>query len=445
MGEGEVVLVLGAGRVSKPCVAYLSAKTRAQVVVADRDGDNLARIEEACPGVKTIEFDASNGILELLERTKPALVLNLLPANLVSFVAKECVEHGTSMINVSYKTDEISELDPLAREKNLLLLCEMGLDPGIDHMLASQTAREIHQKGGQVIEFSSYCGAIPSPESNNNPFGYKISWSPYGLANATRREARALRNGEVIVYPPGEVFRHPFLTEIEGLGWFEVYPNGNAISYVDLYGIPEVKSIYRGTIRYAGWCETTYKMLKMGLFDDKKILQLGDKSYREFTSLLLGIEPSEDLEEALCERLNLEPYSLAFQKLKWLGLLDEERIPLKVGTPCDVVVDLMARKLRYERGEKDMVVMENRFTVNFGGEQRTTTITMVDEGTVGEETSIARTTGLPAAIAARLFLEGKIARRGVTLPTCPEIYEPSLRELRELGITFQRRDKPLKI
>jgi len=437
------ILILGAGRVAGPCVRYLLEHTPHHLTVVDQDEGNLAAVTGGASRVTALREDVAD-VSRILASTSPHLVVNLLPAPFMVPVAEASVRARVDMINASYIKDEMRALDGPAREAGILLLCELGLDPGIDHMSAARTIRQIHERGGMVESFWSCCGAIPAAEANTNPFGYKLSWSPAGLIGASKREARVLRNGEVVIYPPGDTFRHCGLMEIEGLGWFEQYANADSLPYVDLYGMPEVKHVYRGTIRYIGWSETVRKMLDLGLFEED-VRELRGLSYRQLTAKLAGARDGESAEDAVRRALGLEPYSAVFHRLQWLGLLSDEPIPLDEGSPRDVVAGLYLRRLVYAAGERDLVVMEHRYEAVFpeNGRRVRYTSTMIDYGVDGGETSIARTTGLPPAIAARLLLDGRLSLTGVHAPVHPEVYEPSLAELARLGISFREKEDPV--
>ncbi len=359
-------------------------------------------------------------------------------------VAKECLKNRISMVNPSYIKDDMRALQEEVEQAGLTFICELGLDPGIDHMSAAKTIRKIHQLGGKVESFRSICGAIPSLQHNTNPFGYKLSWAPAGLIGASKREARILVDGEEIILPNGDTFEHIDLVEIEGLGWFEIYANANSLPYIEMYGIPEVKSIYRGTIRYPGWSETIVKMNQLGLFEENE-LDLSGLSIRQFTAIQLGNPKLDDVEEKLCNYLNIKPYSAVFQKLKWLGLFSEEKIPLGIKNPRDVISHLYFQKLYYTGNEQDLVIMEDQYVASFPKEKKKIryTSTLVDYGIPGKETSIARTTGLPPAMGARLILEGKISSAGIFAPVLPEIYEPILSELERENISFKEKEEIL--
>jgi saccharopine dehydrogenase-like NADP-dependent oxidoreductase len=432
------ILVFGAGRVAKPCVDYLLKDQGKHVTVVDMDPANVERVTAGRSNATGLVRNAVADARSIIDEVKPHVVINLLPAAFMARVAELCIEAGVPCVNPSYIKQDMKALDEKARDAGVLLLCELGLDPGIDHMSAARTIRSIHDKGGSLESFWSCCGALPSLKDNTNPFGYKLSWAPAGLIGASKREARIMKDGEVVVHPEGETFRFPSLVEIEGLGWFEEYANADSLPYVDLYGMPEVRDCYRGTLRFLGWSETIRKMLDMGLFDQDE-MNLSGLTFAALTRRLIGASAGEDLEKALASFLKLEPYAAVLMRLRWLGLLSEEPIPMEKGSARDVVSHLYFKKLVFADQEQDLVVMEHRYVAQMPGRENKTFFksTLIDYGVAGGETSIARTTGIPPAIGASLILDGKIALSGVQAPVLPEIYEPALELLEAEGIFFR--------
>lgn len=439
------ILVLGAGRVARPCVQYLLKEPEYHVTVVDLKEENLVHVIDHHPRGKGIVGNAGSESAMLMDKLHPCLVVNLLPASFMKQIAEECIERGIPTVNPSYIDGATKNLDEYAKEKGVTVLCELGLDPGIDHMSAVQTIERIQKEGGKIDSFWSVCGAIPSAKDNTNPMGYKLSWAPAGLIGASKRDARFLENGKEVFLPGGETFQNVDLSEVEGLGHFEVYANGNALPYLDLYGIPEAKSIYRGTVRYLGWSETISKMLEMGLFEEET-LELSGLSYRELSANLLGILSEDDFERDLCRKLNIEPYMAIYKRLEWLGLFSEDLIPIKQGSPRDVVSHLYFEKLYYEKDEQDLVIMEHRFIAHYPASDKKILYksTMIDYGIAGGDTSVARTTGIPPAIGAKLLLEGKISTPGVIGPFLKEIYEPALEELKAENILFRETEEPVE-
>lgn len=436
------ILVLGAGRVARPCVQYLLKEPGYHVTVVDLKEENLLHVIDAHPRGQGIVGNAGSESELLMDKLNPDLVVNLLPASFMKQIAEQCIERAIPTVNPSYIDEETKLLDPKARQAGVTILCELGLDPGIDHMSAVKTIRKIHDEGGKIESFWSVCGAIPSAKDNTNPMGYKLSWAPAGLIGASKRDARFLRDGKEVFLPGGETFKYSDLIEVEDLGCFEVYANGNSLPYLDMYGIKEAKSIYRGTVRYLGWSETICKMLEMGLFEET-MMELSGLTYRDLSAKLLEASPGDNFEEILCRKLNIEPYMAIYQRLKWLGLFSDQLIPLEYGSPRDVISMLYFDKLYYQESEKDLVIMEHRFLSYYpvSGKRILHKSTMVDYGIPGEDTSVARTTGIPPAIGAKLILEGRFSNPGVIGPFSPEIYEAALEELETENIIFREKEE----
>lgn len=437
------VLTLGAGSVARPCVQYLLKKGH-HVVCVDMVEKNVLRVLDGHPNGTPVVGDAASDAAGLIEKYAPDVVVCLLPTVFMVKTAKACIEAGVPMVGASYAKDEMRELAASAKERGVSILCEMGLDPGIDHMSAVEKIDGLKAAGGVVEGFWSVCGALPDLGSNTNPLGYKLSWAPASLIGASKRSARIMVNGERLDYPDGATYQHPGLVEIGALGTFETYANADSLPYIEGYGIPDTKSIYRGTLRYAGWCETISAMQKLRLFDE----DARDFSGKTHASLMRGVIGAKDgkaLGEQVAEYLGLPAYSSVVEKLEWLGLFDETPVAPEKGSMMDVVSRRYAEKLQFSPGEKDLVVMQHRYDVFFpqSGKRRRITATMVQTGSVDADTAIARTTGTPMGIGAHLILTGAVTEKGVLLPTAKAIYEPALRALAEEGITFEEREEEI--
>lgn len=435
-------LVFGAGFVARPCVQYLLAHDM-EVTVVDLAEANLKRVTEGHPRSRSLAADAGAGAGSLIDAVGPDVVVCLLPPRFMAPVARACLQAGVHLVHPAYLDKETEDLSDAAEKADLLFLVELGLDPGIDHMSAARTIQAIHDRGGRVLSFRSLCGAIPAAEANTNPWGYKLSWAPASLIGASRRTARVLLDGREVLWPDGETYEKGHLEKIEGMGWYEIYANADSLPYIDTYGIPEVKTLYRGTIRYPGWCETICAMNALNLFDESP-LDFKGQTFRSFTAQRAGAERGEGAEEVLCRRLGLAPYATVLHRFGWLGLLDDRPIPFDRGSARDLVAFLFAEKLVYEKGERDLVILQDEFLAalpDHPNPVRRRSI-LVDFGVPEGDSSIARTTGLPPAIAARLIAEGKIGARGVHRPVLAEIYDPVLKELEREGITLRETEEP---
>jgi saccharopine dehydrogenase (NADP+, L-glutamate forming) len=326
------------------------------------------------------------------------------------------------------------ELDADARKAGVVLINEAGLDPGIDHMEAMRIIDEIHGAGAKVLGFTSYCGGIPAPEANTNPFGYKFSWSPRGVLLAGKSAARYLKDGKEVYIPGEDLFDSSAMVSIEGLGEFEAYPNRNSMPYIDLYGIPETRTMLRGTLRYPGWCETLKKIGEIGLLDASE-KNLAGMTGLKFIRSLLGMPADWNIKKSVRDRFKIEPRVL--DRLEWLGIFGEEPLGLERGGAIDVLETLMLDKLRYARNERDMVILRHEFLAEGkDGKRERITSTLIDYGVPGGASSMARTVAFPAAAATRLVLEGKLGLTGVRIPVERELYVPILEELKAAGIVF---------
>lgn len=430
------VLVFGSGSVSRPCVQYLLRKGH-RVTVVDISESNVKKTLAGHPNGKAVIADAAAEAGNLIRELQPAVVVCILPKTLTIPVIRTCVDQSVSMVSASYAPDEVVALDAEVKRRGITILCEVGLDPGIDHMSAVPMIREVMAKGGTIEGFWSVCGALPDIASNTNPMGYKLSWAPASLIGASLRSAKIMVDGQVVDLPDGATYQNPFFHEIKDLGWFEVYANANSLPYLEAYGIPEARSIYRGTLRYPGWCDMITQMQKLRLFDTDE-RSFSGLTYASLMREVVGCgSAATPAIECVAQFLKLEPYSFAVKKLEWLGFFDETALPFERGSMFDVVSELYAKKLQFSQDEQDLVVMQHRFDVSYPGAGRKTHVsTLVSRGDVSGDTAIARTTGLPIGIAAHLIATGAVKSNGVIIPTTPDIYEPSLKELANEGITF---------
>ena len=433
------VIILGAGLVTKPLVRYLLDHPDFEVEVASRTVSKAVKLIDNHPQGTASELNLKNEELLREKISKADLVISMVPYSFHPTVAKYCLEFKKDMVTTSYVSDEMKNLDGEAKEAGILILNEVGLDPGIDHMEAMRIIHDVEENGGQILGFTSFCGGLPAPEANTNPFGYKFSWSPIGVLLAGKNSAQYLKNGQEVLIPSEDLFDNYSIIEIEGLGEFEGYPNRNSLPYTQLYGIQSTKTMLRGTLRYKGWCPTMKKIVELGLLDEEEKDWSG-LNYKDFMRKLMN-EPSEkDITKALSTHLNIEEDSEIIKRLEWLGLLREDPLPLTKGSALDLLADRMLAKLQYEEGERDMIILQHEFVASFPGDKKEKiTSTLIDYGIPHGDTSMARTVSLPTAITTRLILEEKIKKTGVHIPVLPEFYEPTLQELKDVGIVFKEK------
>jgi len=364
------------------------------------------------------------------------ITVSLLPYKYHSDVAKVCLRHGKSLVTTSYIQAGMMELDESARKAGLLFLNEIGLDPGIDHMTAMRIIDHIHNKNGKVEELYSLCGALPAPECTDNPLKYKFSWSPKGVILASRNSALYLKKGRKVFIEPADLFKDRFSYSFPGVGDLEVYPNRDSVSYIDIYGIPETKTMYRGTFRYNGWCETLDAMKSLNMLDDS-VIDYQNKSYAGFLAERGGLEV-KDLMENLAGKLGVSVKSVAIQSLDYLGFFSDEKLQYHETTPFEITSDRMIKRMLLSVNERDMVVLQHIFLASYpDGNKEVIKSSMLDFGSPSTNTSIARMVALPAAIAVKMILENKIEVTGVCRPVVPQIYNPVLDELKSLGIEMK--------
>ncbi len=428
------VLVFGAGLVAKPLVRYLLDEAGFQVTVASRTLSKTEALVGDHPRGKAVAFDITKDSASLGDLIAQAdLAVSLLPYIHHVQIAEQCIYHCKHLVTTSYVSEGMRALEARAREAGVILLNEIGLDPGIDHMSAMRIINQVHAAGGEVKSFRSYCGGLPAPDANDNPLGYKFSWSPRGVVLAGRNDARYKEHGHIVDVPNGRLFATHYLTWVEGLGDFEAYPNRNSLPYIEIYGIPEAETMYRGTLRNLGWCDVMQKLNELGYFGLDERSNLPGKTFRQVMADLIGKEGTDVLKADLAAFLNLSPTSGVMMTLEWLGLLGDAPVSDK-NTLLDVLADQMLVKMGYREGECDLVVLVHEFAAVYPDCRERISSTLIDTGTPGGETAMARTVGLPAAIGSRMILEGKINLTGVHIPVLAEIYEPVLGELEQLGI-----------
>jgi len=428
------ILVLGAGLVSRPGVHYLLQQKELEVTVASR---TLSKAEELVKGfphgkARQINVENSEALTELIKEFD--IVISLLPWIHHLKVAEFCIEHGKHMVTTSYVSQPMNELDEKVKAKGLLFLNEIGVDPGIDHMSAMKIIDEVELEGGKVLHFYSYCGGLPAPQHNDNPFGYKFSWSPRGVVLASRNPARYLENGKVIEIEGKDLFRNYLVEEVEGLGQFEVYPNRDSLPYKDLYGLKNALTVKRGTYRNLGWCDTFYVLNQLGFIDETPVDFVEGNSYKNITAKVLNSNPDADLKSIKMDKVKIDKIDQVIFRLEWLGLFSDE-VVRNANNLLDMLSNRLQEKLVYKPGEIDMIILKHTFIVeNKDNSIDRITSTLIDFGIPNGDTSMARTVSLPMAIAVKMMANGKIKDTGVKIPNVKNIYQPIMIELENLGI-----------
>ncbi len=428
------VLVLGSGLVAGPVVHYLLTKGFT-VTIATKNTDRAQQLVNNHPKGHIEQWDANQqtALTQLVSKTD--LVINILPHEYHLAVAKVCLAQKKHLVMGSYLKPEIAKLHHDAQQAGILILSECGLDPGIDHMSAKRIIDTVQGFGGKVTKFYTFCGALPSPEvAQQNPMHYKFTWSPSGVLQATNRAAQYLHNKTTVQVSAEALMQQIFTIKWPKIGPLEVYANGDAVGYKKLYGLDETVTMYRGTLRYPGWCKSMDALKKLGLL---KTQSFGLRQVRPSQLLLsaIGLSSGKDLRQKTLKWLETTDADIAVQNLEYLGFFDNEA-PVYSGTnPFDITRAILLDKMKLQEGERDTSLLQHLIMADYpDGRHEVITSRLLDFGVPETETSVARTVGLPLACAASMILENEINVQGVHLPILPDIYNPVLLELENQGI-----------
>jgi len=434
------ILVIGAGRSSSSLIRYLienAEELNWKIRVVDRD---LELAKEKIVGSNKAECFSFNA-LDSDERAPHLewahLVVSMLPAKFHIDIARDCIKLKKHIITPSYVTPEMKALDKEAKESGVIVLNELGLDPGIDHMSAMKIIDHIKTRGGELQRFESFTGGLIAPESDTNPWNYKFTWNPKNVVLAGQGSAaRFLQNGKYKFVPYHNLFRRTKDIEIQNYGWFEGYANRDSLSYVDVYNLKDIPTIYRGTLRRKGYSEAWNVFVQLGCTDDTyELPDTLNMTYREYLNSFLTFDETSTVEEKLKSALNLSEQVMS--KLEWLGLFENTKIGLSGLSPAGVLQRLLETKWALDKDDKDLIVMWHRFNFTLNGEEKEIISSLAVEGEDQTYTGMSNTVGLPLAIAVKLVLQNKISLTGVHLPVKAEVYEPILEELESHGINFK--------
>jgi len=437
------VLVLGAGLVARPLVRYLLDQPDIHLTLASRTVSKAEKMIEKHPRGTALPVNVEDEAALKNVIAKSDLVISLVPWIHHMKVAKLCIELNKHMVTTSYVKPEMQALDAEAKKRGLLFLNEIGVDPGIDHMAAMKVINGVKADGGKITSFYSYCGGLPALADNNNPLGYKFSWSPVGVMLAANNNGRYLKDGQIVEVPGANLFEHYWLLDVPEGGVFEAYVNRDALPYIELYDIPTAKSMYRGTLRNIGHCESWNNFKKLGLLNQQKSFDFSKMTLAQVIAQIINSD-GKNLVKDIAAFLNIPEYSVTIKKLGWLGLLSDQKVPLQTASVFDMFAHILQEKLVFAENEVDLLVQHHEFIAEYGnGKKEKITSTMVDLGIKGGDSSMSRTVSLPAAIATRLIVDGTIKLTGVQIPVMPEVYEPVLAELETMNIRLVERKHKL--
>ena len=436
------ILIIGAGKSSSYLIKYLLEKSNNEnlrLTIGDICTENADLIIQNHKNAKSILLDVFN--LEQRQKLikKSDLVISMLPARFHVEVAKDCISFGKHMVTASYISKEMKALDKAAKKKGLVFMNEIGVDPGIDHMSAMQIIDQIKGIGGKMLLFESFTGGLVAPENDNNLWNYKFTWNPRNVVLAGQGGgAMFIQEGTYKYIPYHKLFRRTEFLNINGSGNYEAYANRDSLKYRSIYGLDGIPTMYRGTIRKVGFSRAWNIFVQLGMTDDSYTIQNSESmSYRDFVNLFLAYSPSDSVELKLRSYLNIDQDDLMWAKLIELDLFNPtKKIKLKNATPAQILQKILEDSWTLEEKEKDMIVMQHLFGYEINGEKKQIESSLVVKGENQNYTAMAKTVGLPVAIAALKILQGEIKTPGVQLPISKEVYEPILKELKEHGVHF---------
>ena len=440
------ILIIGAGKSSAALIKYLldkSIKEKLQLTIGDISTKNAEKLINKHQNANAIVLDVFDKKQRETEIKKADIVISMLPASLHIEVAKDCITYKKHMVTASYISEEMKALDNQAKEKGLVFMNEIGLDPGIDHMSAMQVIDRLKSTGAKMLLFESFCGGIVAPESDNNLWNYKFTWNPRNVVLAGQGGAAMfIQEGSYKYIPYHKLFRRTEFLKVNGSGDFEAYANRDSLKYRNVYGLNDIPTMYRGTIRKVGFSRAWNIFVQLGMTDDSYTINHSEKmSYRDFVNLFLAYSPSDSVELKLRSYLKIDQDDLMWAKLVELDLFNPtKKIGLQNATPAQMLQKILQDSWTLVEDDKDMIVMQHLFGYEINGEKKQIESSFVVKGENQTYTAMAKTVGLPVAIAALKIVKGEIKTPGVQLPISKEVYEPILKELEENGIVFKEKN-----
>ena len=439
------ILVIGAGLSSSSMIRYFLENAEQEdwhIRVGDLDLDLAKNKTKNSERAEAFCFNALDENERQPEIQKADLVVSMLPARFHVEVVKDCIKFKTDVITPSYISDEMKALHQDAIDAGIIVMNEMGVDPGIDHMSAQKVLDEVEEKGGVMHAFESFTGGLVAPESDNNPWNYKFTWNPRNVVLAGQGgAAKFIQENQYKYIPYHKLFRRTEIIDIEGYGKFEGYANRDSIKYRDVYDLHNIPTIFRGTLRRVGFCRAWDYLVQLGMTDDSYVVENSENmTYRDFTNSFLAYDKHNSVELKFRHYLKIEQDDYVWEKLQWLGLFDRKPVGLKDATPAQILQKILEDKWTLKPEDKDMIVMWHKFTYKLGEEFHEINSSMVYIGQDQTYTAMSDTVGLPVAICSKMILNGTIDIKGVRLPIHKNIYEPVLNELEKHGVVFKERE-----
>ncbi|MEQ9467555.1 MAG: saccharopine dehydrogenase C-terminal domain-containing protein [Ekhidna sp.] len=439
------ILIIGAGKSSTALINYLldhASEEHWQITIAEKDLELANAKIKGHSQAKAVPFDVFDDDLLFSLVEEHDLVISMLPASLHIHVARKCAELKKHFLTASYLTKEIEALNGQFENAGKIMIMEMGLDPGIDHMSAMKVLNELRDKGCELTGFETFTGGLVAEESvGDNPWKYKFTWNPRNVVLAGQGTCKFIQEGKYKYIPYHKLFRRTEAIYIPDYGYFEGYANRDSLAYLDVYNLRGIKTLYRGTLRRPGYCAAWDVFVQLGATDDTYQMEnVSNMTHRQFINSFLSYNPKDSVELKLAHYLNLDLDNGIMFKMKWLGMFDDEPVGLNQGTPAQILEHILKKKWSLNPNDKDMIVMWHKFNFIDNGTPREIQSSMVTLGDDNLNTAMSKTVGLPLAISAKLILQGKINLTGVQVPIRKEIYEPVLEELINTGLIFNERE-----
>jgi saccharopine dehydrogenase-like NADP-dependent oxidoreductase len=444
------ILIIGAGKSSSALLKYLldtSEQEALFITIADISIENANKLINKHRNANAIILDVFDKHQRKEQIQKADIVISMLPARFHLDVAKDCINFNKHMVTASYISSEMKALDAEVKKKGLVFMNEIGLDPGIDHMSAMQVIDKIKDAGGKMLLFESFCGGIVAPESDNNLWNYKFTWNPRNVVLAGQGGAAMfIQEGTYKYIPYTKLFRRTEFLKVNGSGNFEAYANRDSLKYRSVYGLNDIPTMYRGTIRKVGFSRAWDIFVQLGMTDDSYTIEASENmSYRDFVNLFLGYSPSDSVELKLRSYLKIEQDDVMWAKLVELDLFNPiKKIGLINATPAKMLQKILEDSWTLQNDDKDMIVMQHLFGYELNGKKHQIESSFIVLGENQTYTAMSKTVGLPVGIAALKILKGEIKTPCVQIPINKEVYEPILKELENYGIKFTEKEVTYK-
>jgi saccharopine dehydrogenase-like NADP-dependent oxidoreductase len=442
------ILVIGSGKSTSYLIKYLLDKSTTenlQITVGDLNIESAKKMIGTHANASAITLDVFDANSRETAVKNADIVISMLPARFHIEVAKDCVTFRKSMVTASYVSKEMQALDQAAKDKGLVFMNEIGVDPGLDHMSAMQVIDGIREKGGKIILFESFTGGLVAPESDNNLWNYKFTWNPRNVVTAGQGgAAKFLQENTYKYIPYNRLFRRTEFLDVDGFGRFEAYANRDSLKYQSVYDLNNVKTLYRGTMRRVGFSRAWQVFVALGMTDDSYTIDDSkNMSYRDFVNAFLPYSPTDSVELKFRHALKIDQDDIIWDKFLELDIFNKTKmVELDKATPAQILQKILLDSWTLDPEDKDMIVMYHKFGYELNGKQHQIDATMVTLGEDQTYTAMAKTVGLPVAIATLAILNGKITTPGVQIPITKEVYTPILKELEDYGITFKETEVP---